>query len=76
MLLGIATVGNTLITSIRVRRRELAVQKTLGFTRRQITATVAWQMTSFILVAVAIGLPSSVNAAATRRGARARHPSS
>jgi putative ABC transport system permease protein len=62
VLLGIAIVANTLITSIRVRRRDLAVLKTLGFTQREITATVAWQMTSFILAALAIGLPLGITA--------------
>ena len=37
VLLGIATIANTLITSIRIRRRDLAILKTLGFTRRQIS---------------------------------------
>ena len=40
----------------------MAVLKTLGFTRRQITAAVAWQVTSFILVAVALGLPLGIAA--------------
>jgi predicted lysophospholipase L1 biosynthesis ABC-type transport system permease subunit len=60
VLLGIATLANTLITSIRRRRRDLAVLKTLGFTRRQITAVVASQVAAFILVAVAIGLPLGI----------------
>jgi hypothetical protein len=33
----------TLIASVRRRRRDLAVLKTLGFTRRQLAGTVAWQ---------------------------------
>ena len=35
----------TLITSVRRRRRDLALLKTLGFTRRQLAAVVAWQST-------------------------------
>jgi ABC-type antimicrobial peptide transport system permease subunit len=62
VLLGIATIANTLITSIRIRRRDLAILKTLGFTRRQIGAIVAWQVTAFILVAIAIGLPLGIAA--------------
>ena len=62
VLLGIATLANTLITSIRRRRRDLAVLKTLGFTRRQITALVASQVTAFTLIAVAIGLPLGIAA--------------
>ena len=60
VLLGIATLANTLITSIRRRRRDLAVLKTLGFTRRQISILVASQVTAFILIAVAIGLPLGI----------------
>jgi ABC-type antimicrobial peptide transport system permease subunit len=56
-LLGLATVGNALASSVRQRRRDLAVLKTLGFVRRQVGATVAWQATSFALVALALGLP-------------------
>lgn len=56
-LLGLATVGNALVSSVRQRRRDLAVLKTLGFVRRQVGATVAWQATSFALVAVVVGVP-------------------
>jgi hypothetical protein len=62
VLLGVATVGNTLVTSVRRHRRDLAMLKTLGFVRRQVAATVAWQSTSFALVAVVVGLPIGVAA--------------
>jgi putative ABC transport system permease protein len=60
--LGAVTLGNTMIIFVRRRRRDLAILKTLGFRRRQVAATVAWQATSFILVALAVGLPLSVAA--------------
>ena len=41
----------TLVASVRRRRRELALLKTLGFTHRQLAAVVAWQST----IAVALG---------------------
>lgn len=56
-MLGAATIGHALISSVRQRRRDLAVLKTLGFVRRQVAATVAWQSTSFALVALALGIP-------------------
>jgi hypothetical protein len=59
-VLGIATVGNTIVTSVRRRRRDLAVLKTLGFDRRQVRATVAWQSSSFAVVALAIGIPLGI----------------
>ncbi|MGH9093919.1 MAG: FtsX-like permease family protein [Acidimicrobiales bacterium] len=61
-LLGIATLANVLLTSIRRRRRDLAVLKTLGFVRRQVSATVAWQSTAFAVVALVVGLPVGVAA--------------
>lgn len=58
-LLAIATVGHTLITSIGRRRRDLALLKTIGFRRGQVSATVAWQATTFAIVAL-IGLPLGI----------------
>jgi len=59
-ILGAATVGHALASSVRQRRRDIAVLKTLGFVRRQVTATVAWQATSFALVALVVGVPLGV----------------
>jgi ABC-type lipoprotein release transport system permease subunit len=56
VLLGIATVGNTLIISIRRRRHDLAVLKAIGFLRWQVAAAVACEATSLIVVGSAIGL--------------------
>ena len=56
-LLAIAVVTNLLVTSLRRRRHDIAILKTLGFARRQISATVAWQATSLVAVALLIGLP-------------------
>ena len=50
----------TLITSVRRRRRELALLKTLGFTRRQLAAVVAWQSTIAVAIGVVIGIPVGV----------------
>ena len=58
--LALATVGHTLVTSIRRRRRDLAVLKTMGFQRRQVSAAVAWQATTFAAVAALIGLPAGI----------------
>jgi putative ABC transport system permease protein len=58
--LGAVTVGNTITIFVRRRHRDLAILKTLGFKRRQIAAAVAWQATSFILVALAAGLPLGI----------------
>lgn len=62
-ILAIAAVGtlaHTLIMSVRRRRRDLAVLKTLGFVRRQVSASVAWQATTLVSIALCIGLPLGV----------------
>jgi hypothetical protein len=53
-LLGIA---HALVTTVRRRRRDLAVLKTLGFSRRQLRATVAWQATALSAVGIVVGIP-------------------
>jgi hypothetical protein len=57
---AIVALGLTLATSVRRRRRDLALLKTLGFTQRQLTATIVWQATVDALVGVVIGLPLGV----------------
>jgi predicted lysophospholipase L1 biosynthesis ABC-type transport system permease subunit len=49
-----------LVTSIRRRRRDLAILKTLGFQRGQLTSAVAWQATTLSILALLIGLPVGV----------------
>jgi hypothetical protein len=56
-LIALLTVGNTLVTSVRRRRRELAVLRAMGFVRRQVAATVAWQATMVAVVAIVVGVP-------------------
>jgi hypothetical protein len=61
-LLALGTVAHALVTSVRRRRRDLAVLKTLGFGRGQVSQTVAWQATTFALLAGMIGVPLGVAA--------------
>jgi ABC-type lipoprotein release transport system permease subunit len=56
-LLGIVSVGFALASSVRRRSRDLAILKTLGFSRRQVSTTVAWQATTMAAVGVLIGVP-------------------
>jgi ABC-type antimicrobial peptide transport system permease subunit len=60
VVLGVATVGNTLIVSVRRRRRDLAILKTVGFVRRQVAGVVAWQASSIGVVALLVGLPVGI----------------
>ncbi len=59
-ILALATLAHTLGTSIRRRRRDLAILKTLGFVRRQVSAALAWQATVLAAIAVVIGVPLGV----------------
>jgi hypothetical protein len=59
-LLAVATIAHTLVTSVRRRRRDLAILKTLGFVRSQVSATVAWQSSALVAAAVVIGLPLGI----------------
>jgi hypothetical protein len=58
--LALVAVGHALVTAVRRRRRELALLKTLGFTRRQVRATVAWQATTLAGVGLVIGIPVGI----------------
>jgi hypothetical protein len=54
---ALAALALALTATVRRRRRDLALLKTLGFTRRQLSATIAWQATSIIAVGLAVGVP-------------------
>lgn len=59
---AISALGLTLAASVRRRRRELAVLKTLGFTQRQLAATVAWQSSVSAATGIIVGLPLGIAA--------------
>lgn len=61
-VIAIGTLGQTLVTSVRRRQRDLAVLKTVGFVQRQVRATVAWQATTLAVVALVIGVPVGIGA--------------
>lgn len=60
--LAASILAHVLLSSIRRRRRDLAILKTLGFVRAQVRRTVAWQATIFAMVAMMLGLPVGVAA--------------
>jgi hypothetical protein len=49
-----------LASSVRRRRREFALLQSLGFTRRQLAASIAWQATITIGVGVVVGVPLGI----------------
>jgi hypothetical protein len=62
VFIGVAApaLAHALVTSIRRRRRDIAVLKTLGFTRGQVIATVASQATTIVTIGLLVGLPLGV----------------
>jgi hypothetical protein len=50
----------TLIASVRRRRRDLALLKSLGFTARQLAAAIAWQASTIATVSAVVGIPIGI----------------
>jgi len=50
----------TVVSLVRRRRRDLALLKTLGFTRRQLSECIAWQASATVLTGLAVGIPLGV----------------
>jgi len=55
-----AALAITLVTSVRRRRRDLAILKTLGFTRVQLATAVAVQAGVAAVIGCAIGIPAGI----------------
>jgi ABC-type antimicrobial peptide transport system permease subunit len=47
----------TLVSSVRRRRTDLALLKSLGFTRRQLASAIAWQASIAVGIGCVIGIP-------------------
>ena len=54
------TLTHALLVCVRRQRRELAVYKSLGFTRRQVVVAVTTEATVLGVVALAIGIPLGI----------------
>ena len=59
-LLALLTMTHLLLTSVRRRRRDFAVLRTLGFTRRQVRAAVSWQASALTGAALCLGIPAGI----------------
>jgi hypothetical protein len=57
---AVIALGLTLGSSVRRRRRDLALLKAFGFSQRQLTATIAWQATVDAVVGIVLGLPIGI----------------
>jgi len=60
VVIAVAAVGHALITSVRRRRRDLGIVRSLGFQRRQVLATVAVQSSTLAVVGLLFGIPLGV----------------
>jgi hypothetical protein len=56
-IVALVTVGHTLVSSVRRRRHDLAILRTLGFVRGQVSAAVAWEASTVALVGLICGIP-------------------
>jgi|CZKT01.1.fsa_nt_gi hypothetical protein len=59
---AVAALGLTLVASVRRRRRDFALLKTMGFTRRQLAEAVAWQSSVIAAAGLVIGVPAGIAA--------------
>ncbi|MGA2520331.1 MAG: FtsX-like permease family protein [Acidimicrobiales bacterium] len=57
---AVVALALSLTSSVRRRRRDLALLKALGFTPRQLTAAVSWQATVAAVVGVVVGVPVGI----------------
>jgi hypothetical protein len=57
---AVVALGLTLTASVRRRRRDLALLKTLGFTQRQLATAVAWQASVAAIVGIIVGVPAGI----------------
>ena len=55
---ALVALGVALVAAVRRRRRDLALLKTLGFTRRQLSSAVAWQATVTVVIGLIVGIPA------------------
>ena len=57
---AVVALGITLVASVRRRRRDLAIMKTLGLSARQLATVVAWQASVAVLIGTVVGVPLGI----------------
>jgi hypothetical protein len=63
-LLFVATLAHALLGTLRRRRGDFAILRTLGCVRAQLVATMRWQALSITVTALAVGIPIGLLASA------------
>ncbi len=71
-VIGALAAVHALVSTARLRRRELAVLRALGFQRWQLAATLAWQATTIAVLGLVVGVPLGLAAGRIVWGAVAR----
>jgi hypothetical protein len=59
-VVALLTVGHMLVSSVRRRRHDIAILRTIGFVRSQVWSAVAWQATTVVVVGLLVGLPVGI----------------
>jgi ABC-type antimicrobial peptide transport system permease subunit len=57
---AVIALGLTLVTSVRRRRTDLALLKSLGFIKRQLAGAIAWQASVAVGIGCVIGIPLGI----------------
>jgi FtsX-like permease family len=57
---AVVALGITLVASVRRRRRDFAIMKTLGLSARQLATVVAWQATTAVAIGTVVGVPLGI----------------
>ena len=57
---AVSALGLTLVASVRRRRRSMAMLRALGFTGRQLAASVAWQSSVAVVIGLVVGVPLGI----------------
>ena len=60
VLAAVVSLGLALASGVGRRRRDLSLLKALGFTRRQVSATVVWQASLIVAIGLVAGVPLGV----------------
>ena len=59
-LLAVATVAHALVTTVRRRRHDLAILRSIGFTRGDARIAIVWQSTLIAIVGLVVGVPLGI----------------
>jgi hypothetical protein len=59
-LLGIAALAHVLVTTVRCRRRDLAILKIIGLRKAQLLTVVSWQAAALTVAALIAGIPLGI----------------